>query len=144
MSAQAFTNSISRQIKAPVKKVWDAWADKYYWSEWVMMTITNDFRVGGKYDNGKGEGGEYKEIKLHEKISFTWNMKRYIPGSYVEVSFLSIDDKTTLCTLTHQNLQAESDRADSELGWSWAMDSLQAFLETGKPVSWEAWEKQKK
>ena len=105
------------------------------------MNMTNDFVVGGEYGNGQGEGGKYLKIVPMETIQFSWNMRRYKPGSIIEVSFAKKGNTTTECKLIHSNLQSQSDKDDSGLGWNWAMDSLKSFLETGKPLSWEEWEK---
>lgn len=143
MNNQTFITSFERKITAPIKDVWEAWADAGKWSSWVLMDMTNDFKVGSEYHNGKGEGGRYLKIVHKETIQFSWEIKRYKPGSIVEVNFKSIDNKITECKLIHTNLQTQSDKDDSELGWNWAMDSLKSFLETGKPLSWEEWEKLK-
>jgi len=136
---QTFNTSFERQINAAIEKVWQAWADASLWSSWVFMNMKTDFRVGGRYDNGKDEGGEYLEIVPMQKIKFTWEMKRYRPGSIIEIEFESTG-QSTLCKLLHSNLQTLNDVHDAELGWNWALYSMQCFLETGKPVSWEAWE----
>lgn len=140
MSNQIFETSFERKITAPIKDVWDVWADPAKWSLWVLMEMTNEFKVGSEYRNGKGEGGSYLKIVPMESIQFSWEMKRYKPGSIIEVNFKSIDNQITECKLIHSNLQTEGDKDDSELGWNWAMDSLKSFLETGKPLSWEEWE----
>lgn len=143
MKNQTFVTSFERKINAPIKNVWEAWADADKWSSWVLMDMTNDFNVGGEYHNDKGEGGRYLKIVNMETIQFSWEMKRYKPGSFVEVRFKSIDNKVTECQLIHTNLQSQIDKHDSELGWNWAMDSLKSFLETGNPLRWEEWEKWK-
>lgn len=140
---QTFTTSFERKIALPIENVWNAWADRTKWSSWVQMEMTNDFRVGGEYHNGKGEGGKYVKIVPLETIRFTWEMKRYQPGSIIEVNFKETENQTTECQLIHSNLQTQSDKDDSVLGWNWAMDSLKSFLENGKPLSWEEWEKLK-
>jgi uncharacterized protein YndB with AHSA1/START domain len=142
MNNSLFERSFSRRINAPLEKTWQAWAA--LWSVWVQMNMSNDFRKGGSYNNGMGEGGEYIEIVPQKTISFTWQMKRYQPVSSIEVRFVPEGPSCTICTLTHKNLQCESDAADAELGWNWAMDSLQSFLEEGKALSWEQWEEKNK
>lgn len=143
MSNQPIMTSFTRNISASVNDVWTAWSDQVKWSSWVLMDMTNDFKTGGEYNNGKGEGGRYLKIVPMETIQFTWEMKRYKPGSIIEVNFKPLENTRTVCTLLHSNLQSQNDKDDSELGWNWAMDSLKSFLETGKPLSWEEWEKLK-
>ncbi len=137
-----FSMSTQRLIAAPAADVWTAWADPVRWSQWVQMTMTSDFRAGGRFDNGQGEGGVYKRIREPSLLMFTWEMQRYKPGSSVEVYITEQGDKT-LCRLDHVALQLEDDMHDAELGWAWAMDSLQTFLETGTALSWEQWEASK-
>ena len=140
MKNQTYETSFEREINSPLENVWSAWSDQTKWSSWVSMKMTTDFRVGGRYNNGNGEGGRYLEIIPHKIIQFTWEMKRYKPGSIIEVSFYNNKADTTICKLSHKNLQSISDKSDSELGWNWAMDSLKSFIENGKALSWEEWE----
>jgi hypothetical protein len=38
-------------------------------------------------------------------------------------------------------LASQDDREEMREGWSWALDSLKSFLETGKPVTFEEWKR---
>ena len=134
-----YSMSTQRLIAAPIADVWSAWADPLRWSQWVMMDMTSDFRAGGRFSNGKGEGGMYKRISEPSLLMFTWDMSRYQSGSSVEVYITEQGDQT-LCRLDHVALQHIDDMHDAEVGWAWAMDSLKTFLETGAPLSWEQWE----
>lgn len=139
MGKRLFETTHQYKINAPPEKVWQAWADAAQWSVWVQMNMSNNFSIGKKFSNGKNEGGEYLAIAYLQKISFTWEMKRYTAGSIVTIHFKP-DENATICTLTHHQLQTQSDLQDARLGWNWAMDSLQSFMENNKPLSWEEWE----
>jgi uncharacterized protein YndB with AHSA1/START domain len=135
-----FKITFERTINAPIQKVWEAWSDPTTWSKWAFQNITSDFKVGGKFDNGKGEGGEYIIIEPLKLIRFTWDINHYEPGSFIQIIFISKGEKETLCRLEHNELKRQSDKLDSEIGWNWGMDSLKSFLETGKGLTWDDWQ----
>ena len=56
----------------------------------------------------------------------------------VEVRFTERGPKTKVA-LRHMKLPDAEGAADMKEGWSWALDSLRAYLETGEPVKWEDW-----
>lgn len=130
----------SRTLRAPIDRVWRAWADGAEWSAWVGMSMRVDFRCGGRFDNGHGEGGEYLAIERPSLIRFTWEMNRYEPGSFVEVRLTARGPNTTECELRHLQLHTTQNCEDAHRGWSWAMDSLQSWVESGEPLPWEAWD----
>ena len=134
-----YSMTTQRSIAAPIADVWSAWADPSRWSQWVMMEMTSDFQTGGRFSNGKAEGGVYKRIVEPSLLTFTWEMSRYQSGSSVEV-YITEQGDNTLCRLDHVALQHIEDMHDAEVGWAWAMDSLKTFLETGVALSWEQWE----
>ena len=39
----------------------------------------------------------------------------------------------------YATLKTKKDRENTKEGWSWAMDSLKSYLETGEPVRHEDW-----
>lgn len=45
--------------------------------------------------------------------------------------------------LSHEKLSSKAEVEDLREGWSWAMDSLKSYLETGKSISWKEWKKTK-
>jgi len=45
----------------------------------------------------------------------------------------------SIVRLTHHDLASESHYEDMNSGWSWAMDSFKAYLETGHPISHQTW-----
>jgi uncharacterized protein YndB with AHSA1/START domain len=139
MEQPAFECMAERLIQAPASAVWQAWADAGKWSAWAQMNITSDFRTGGRWNNDNGEGGEYIEITEHRLIRFTWEMKRFFPGTMVDVSLLANNNGSAICRLRHKNLQRQQDCNQADMGWNWAMDSLKCLLETNqslKPCEW--------
>jgi hypothetical protein len=43
--------------------------------------------------------------------------------------------------LTHSQLKTKEDADNLKTGWAWALTSLKTFLETGKPIRYDEWEK---
>jgi uncharacterized protein YndB with AHSA1/START domain len=131
--------STSRTIRAPLDRVWRAWADPGEWSSWIGMTMRTSFRCGGRFDNGHGEGGEYLAIERPRLIRFTWEMHGYEPGSFVEVRFSERGPGRTECELRHLQLHTVQNCEDAHRAWSSAMDSLQAWVERDPSMTREAW-----
>ena len=47
--------------------------------------------------------------------------------------------------LRHSKLKTKKDSENLKQGWSWALDSLKSYLETGQPIRHSDWlQKQKK
>ncbi|MFM9968300.1 MAG: SRPBCC domain-containing protein [Burkholderiales bacterium] len=83
---QTFDLNISRFIRAPRERVFDAFVTQEMVKKWMcprgmgLAALTMDARVGGRYlftmqSRDRQQfvvGGEYKEIKRPECISYTW------------------------------------------------------------------------
>lgn len=140
--AGAFRTSVQRTIDVPAGDAFDAWAQASKLARWFTTTAEQDFREGGRYSNGDGDSGEFKRIVPGKLIRFTWEQKHHRPGSVVTVTFAPRGGSRSVVRITHSRLVTAADRDDLKLAWSWAADSLKSFLETGKPITWEAWETQ--
>ncbi len=107
-AAKDRTLTIERTFSAPVKLVWEAWADAKHVANWwgpkgmKVEVLEHDFRVGGKWKykmempNG-GEfvsEGQYSEIVEMEKIVTSADFKPMTEGVTMEMLFTANGDKT--------------------------------------------------
>jgi uncharacterized protein YndB with AHSA1/START domain len=130
--------SVSRTIRAPRARAWEAFAETRHLNRWFTHRARQRFVEGGTYANGDGDHGEFRRIVEGRRIRFTWNSRHHRPGSVVEVRF---EDKgAARCTVTVRHLKLASTREVEDLrgGWSGALNSLRAYLETGKGIPSES------
>lgn len=135
--------TLTRQIKAPVAKVFKAWTDGSALKRWFgpsdAMTVVVadvDLRVGGRFRIVMQErdgtqhrvGGSYREIEPDAKLVFTWAWESMPEReSLVTVTLKSVDDGTRL-TLTHEQFADEPARDRHAQGWAGSFDRLQRHL----------------
>lgn len=131
---------LSRHIKAPLEKVFEAWSDSKLMSQWFFpgewtCEARCDFRVGGAYevmmhkpdeDLSFRHWGEYREIHPNQKIVFTWN-SHIVEGTLVTLEFEPQGD-TTLMTLFHDMFPTEDVRAKHKMGWGGCLDNFEALF----------------
>ena len=86
-----------------------------------------------------GDAGEFTRIEPNRRLRFTWEQPQHQPGSVVELTFTDRGDGRSTIRLSHTRLANAEEVADLRTGWSWAMDSLKAYLETGVGVRYEEW-----
>lgn len=137
-----FEVNVSRTIAVPRETAWQAFAETKHLSKWFTSKAKQSFRVGGRYSNGDGDGGVFLAIIAPRRLRFTWEQAKHAPGSVVEVTIAEKNDGRCVVQLTHSRLASKVEVADLKQGWSWAMDSLKAYLETGTPVTFEDWSAQ--
>lgn len=87
---------------------------------------------------------EVKIIEAEKRIKFTWENAQHGPGSSVTVLFESKGPEKCVVRLSHERLASVADADDLKGGWSWAMDSLKSYLETGRPIPHYEWVKAQK
>lgn len=163
MTAQTATSStkalaavnVSRVIKAPRTKVFNAWKDPEVFAQWWLndkdeppMALALDARKGGKYcivqtcescgqdyhapaDYRWVIDGEFLEFVEPERIAFTWRVND--PGAQpsdqrVTVRFEDHADGT-LVTITHTGIVAEHDHKGTTEGWTGMLASQAKVLE---------------
>lgn len=136
--------SISRIIKAPRQRVFEAWTTpsllmKWWGPEGVQCTAAEvDLREGGEYRiaNQHGDGsvtwisGVFERVRPPEELVYSWNIGAPgADGSRVTVEFRSHDDGTEL-VVTHERLAP--DIRDMHLqGWIGCLDGLEAMFAAG-------------
>jgi uncharacterized protein YndB with AHSA1/START domain len=137
-AAQGYETLVTLFIKATPAADFGAWATPDKLNSWFTHDAQQKFEVGGSFINGDGDSGEFLLIEPDKAINFTWNSKHHHPGSDVLVTFTP-EDEGSFVSLLHRNLSSEKDADDLEEGWSWALDSLKSYLETGKKIGFEEW-----
>ncbi|HEU4333309.1 MAG TPA: hypothetical protein VFT32_02325, partial [Candidatus Eisenbacteria bacterium] len=50
----------------------------------------------------------------------------------------------TQVRVTHERLASRKDAAKMKEAWSWALDSLRSYVQTGAPIAVEAWERERR
>ena len=143
------TFTVERRIKAPVERVYAAFADpeaKERWfggrqKQWVAEVREFDFRVGGKERvRGRWHTGmvsdfqaTYHDIVPNERIVYAYDM--YVDDKKLSVSVATIevyaDGDATRLLVTEQGVYFDSlDSAESrEKGTQWLMDELMQTVE---------------
>lgn len=134
-----FQVSVSRVISASVERAWEAWSTEKGMDGWFSGRTKQEFRVGGRYENGDNDSGEFRVIVPNDRIRFTWEQKQHQPGSVVDVRFTPNGAAKCQVVIQHNDLANDAEAKDLKEGWSWAIDSLKSFLESGKPIRFDDW-----
>lgn len=135
------TCKVSRTIAAPPEAVFNAWLDPTMLAKFMIpgegMTVPKaevDAREGGRFDIVMAgdekeipHGGEYKVIRPHSQIVFTWESPFSTDGSTVTLDFLPAGDGTEV-TLTHVKFPDEQSRDNHEAGWTRILGELDTAL----------------
>ena len=133
--------TLSKDIQAPRKAVFDAWLDTASLAEFIRpaegITIPKaevDPQVGGKFsiimqmgDQELPHSGEYLKIKRYDELVFTWNSNHAGEGSVVTLGFEELSPDETRLTLHHTGLPSEDSRNAHQGGWSQILEALATF-----------------
>ena len=140
------TIRIERTFRASVEAVFSAWTSpamlrRWYQpgADWDVPLAELDLRVGGRLRvamrNPAGVvfagGGEYREIDLNRRLTFTWTWDRPELGhgpQLVEVEFTDNGDGTTTVVLVNGGLRDEEARESHRDGWEASFDNLDDVL----------------
>ena len=137
---------ITRLIKAPRHRVYEAWTDPAQLRKWFgpekvqTLELTAEVRVGGKYrwdlTNPEGEKktceGEYRELVPDRKIVFTWQWQDDEDWeSVVSVVTVELDDAEdgTELRLRHERFPNDASRENHGQGWNSVLDRLENFCQ---------------
>ena len=138
-AAQGFSVDVQRTVKASAQEAWDRFLQPKHVSKWFIKRSTAQLRVGGRYRNADGEGGEYLALTPPKRARMTWENPTCCPGTILEMTILPAGVGKVAVRVTHSRLKTQKDRSEMKDGWSWAMDSYKSYLETGKPIKYEDW-----
>src|SRR6202453_2360889 len=147
-TAENITLKLTRFIKAPRERVFEAWTNPEQLMRWMgpatscLVSAKTDLRVGGGYifqmktsgchDGNEGPSivdvrGVYKEIKKPSKLVFTWgwvNNPRSEDGETTVTIDLEEAQGGTQLTLTHEGFATGESRDAHNQGWSGTLDKL--------------------
>jgi len=137
----------SRSIHTTREKAYQAWTDPGQLKKWFAVSegfttpiAEVDLQVGGRYRLGMkapGEnpvlivGGEYQEIKPHEKLVFTWRWETPNPNepeTLVTVEFIEGENITEI-KLKHELFTDVASRDKHGEGWAGCFDHLERLFE---------------
>ena len=144
---ESFTLVLTRFVRAPREKVFDAFVDEALLPRWHCprgMTVRSarvDARVDGAWridmasDDRQSHavGGRYREIKRPERLAYTWVWEE---GSspmagvqtLVEIDFAPKDDGTEV-RMRHSGLTNEAARRGHGRGWNSVFNRLSDLLD---------------
>lgn len=144
---ERFTLNMTRFIRAPREKVYDAFATEAGLAAWMgprgmkVRTATADAQVGGAWrvemHNRDGftlvVGGHYKQLQRPSTIAYTWKWEgeqNPMPHleTLVEVSFTERDGGTEL-HMTHSGFPVAAARAGHQQGWISTFNRLNDYLD---------------
>lgn len=140
MSEATHELKVDRNVAVDCEQVFAAFTQADHLSRWFTKDARVDLRVGGRYSNADGDKGEFLEIDPPNRVRFTWDNEKHCPETEVDVSFECAADDRTRIRLVHSGLASEKAVAEMREGWTWALDSLASYLETGKPITFENWQ----
>ncbi|MBV7379760.1 SRPBCC family protein [Maritimibacter dapengensis] len=133
--------TVDRIIKAPQERVFNAWLDPEMLARFIIpgpgMTVphaASDAREGGRFeivmkagDDEIPHAGEYREIKPHERIVFTWESPFSVEDSTVTLTFDPVEGGTRV-TLTHVRFPDKESRDNHEGGWNAILEALDGVM----------------
>ncbi|MGN6571686.1 MAG: SRPBCC family protein [Pseudolabrys sp.] len=135
--------TIRRRFKAPPARVYAAWTEPAQIARWFgpgkveILDAVFETRAGGRFaiaarspDTGEAHNvsGTVKEARTNEKVVYTWAWQSTPDRvSLVTVEFKPDGDGTML-VLTHEQFVDEPARDRHNMGWTGALDKLEAYL----------------
>ncbi len=134
-----FVATVQRTLSAPPEDAYAALTDPAILSRWFTKGAKADLRVGGRYENADGDRGEFLLLQPPERLRYTWENPDYAPGTLVEFHLTAKGPQKTTVRLEHSKLASQEDFEEMKLGWTWALECLKSFLETGEIFSFEEW-----
>ena len=136
---------VTRLIRAPRQKVYDAWIDPKVRKQWwcaspdmkpgeceIDATVGGSFRVCMVDPGGKGNAavGEFLELDPPNRLKFTWTWEgneQFGGDTVVTIELFDAmfnDEPATELLLTHERLNTPLERSDHTWGWLGCLRSL--------------------
>ena len=137
----SFRLHLHRTIKATAEAAFRACSDAELLARWFTTRAQVDLQTGGKYSNADGDCGTYLSIEPPHLLSFTWENPRHCPGSIVTLTFRDVARGRMLIRLLHRDLKSADEVNHMRDGWQCALTNLKLFLEEGKTITFEDWQK---
>lgn len=139
-----FEVSVSRTIEASDEQLYDAFTDERILPQWFGDYAKLDLREGGRYDMSGGDVGQYRKLVRPKRIRMTWENAKAFPNTLIEIRFTPKSPQKTSVTIQHMKLPSGGAREMMKIGWSWALDSLKSYFETGSRIVFEKWQANQK
>ncbi|HET7025339.1 MAG TPA: SRPBCC domain-containing protein [Gemmatimonadales bacterium] len=148
-TAAATALTMTKFIKAPRQKVYEAWTRPELLKQWmgpqgtVVRSATADGKVGGSYrvvmeSTGEGMGaagsqwivaGKYQELVPGEKVVLSWKWENGDATDTLITVTLKEKDGGTEMTLLHERF-ANGDQVKShEHGWTGSFEKMATLLQ---------------
>ena len=135
--------TIKRRFRAPPARVFAAWTEPAQIARWFgpgkihIIEAVFEARAGGRFfvhgrepDSGEDHrvSGVVQEVTPNAKVVYTWAWQSTPERqSLVTVEFKPDGDGTVL-TLTHEQFFDEGARDRHNMGWTAALEKLEAYL----------------
>lgn len=136
--------SVTRLVAATATRAFDALTEPADLSRWFTRGARANVEVGGSYSNHDGDRGRFLAVARPRRLRMSWENEKHAPGSVVEFTLASAGRGKTQVEVTHSRLASRRDAEKMKEAWSWALDSLRSYLETGKPIPVETWEEERR
>lgn len=134
---------IQFKIDAPIEKVWKALTDKNEMKSWYFDISDFELEVGKQfnfYEPGEERKyhhqGDILEIIPKQKLQHTWSYPELYNGKSTVTWEIQPDEKGTILTLTHENINTFKDlgenfsRESFTEGWNGIIgQTLKSYLE---------------
>lgn len=134
-----FTLHLTKILRAAADRAYDALTLPDVLSVWFTSKAEADLRVGGRYSNADGDRGEFLTLDRPKRLIFTWDNQAHCPGTVVEIELKQTSIADVEVSLRHREIKDQAGLEDMKQGWSWALDSLKSYLETGSPIPHDEW-----
>lgn len=132
------TVNLSKEINAPIEKVFDAWLDPAMLTRFILPApgmappeVETDPREGGRFtivmrvgDDKIPHSGRYLVVDRPGQLKFTWESPFSTDDSTVTLNFSAVDTATTRVELIHEKFFDEEARGNHEGGWRNILDLL--------------------
>jgi uncharacterized protein YndB with AHSA1/START domain len=136
------TINVSKIIKAPITKVFDAWLDPGTLAKFILpmpgmenSQVENEAREGGEFtiimqvgDSKILHTGKYIEIDRPHKLTFTWESPESADNSIVTLNFTELNDGKTNIELTQVKFIDEKRRLNHQGGWGNILSKLNEVI----------------
>lgn len=136
---RGFECTVQRALGVPVERLWEAFADPEQVSAWIGARHRHRLRERSRWRDDLGARGAFVRIVEGRFVRFTWNHPERCPRSAVDVEFRSRGEGRSIVKVTHWAIGSAEEREDLRAHWSWALDSMKSFVETGAPVAHHVW-----
>ena len=134
-----FALTVQRALAVPSTRAWEALVDAAEVTAWRTTKQQQRFRLGGRWRNADGSRGAFERSVAGRYLRFTWNDPRRAPGSLIEIELVVRGEDRSTVKLTHRRIRSAEEREDLRAHWSWALDSLKSWVETGTAIPHNAW-----